>query len=148
MSPTAVEQPNPTAIKVIAALAGLISLLVLVQAVTGGVLARNSTKKGLINAHSGVAYLTAVLALAAVVVAFMMWRGKIGGSVVIGETVALLVGVVIQIGIGQQIGDVNEKGKHAGLLALHIPVALLVFGLALHLSTFVSNVRRGAALRR
>ncbi len=144
MSPTAVAQPNPTAIKVMAALAGAISLGVLVQAVTGGVMARNSTGKSLINAHSGVAYLVAVIALAAVVVAFLMWRGRAGGSVVVAETVALLVGAVVQIGLGRQIGKLGEAGKHPGLLAVHIPVALLVFGLAMHLSTFVANVRRRA----
>lgn len=143
MSPTAVERPNPPAIKAMAALAGCVSLGILIQAVTGGVLSRDSGHKGLINAHSGIAYLVAVLALAAVVVAFMMWRGKAGASVVIGETVAMLVGAVILIGIGQQIGDVSEAGKHPGLLALHIPVALLVFGISVHLSSFVSNVRRG-----
>jgi hypothetical protein len=143
VSRAADEQPNPTAVKAMAAIAGCVSLGILVQAVTGGVLSRNSSHKGLINAHSGVAYLVAVLALAAVVVAFMMWRGKAGGQVVIAETVALLVGVIIQIGIGQQIGDVNQAGKHPGMLALHVPLALIVFGLSLHLSTFVSHIRRG-----
>jgi hypothetical protein len=142
MSPTAVERPNPTAIKAMAALSGCVSLGILIQAVTGGVLSRDSGHKGLINAHTGVAYLVAVVALAAVVVAFMMWRGKAGASIVIGETVAMLVGAVILIGIGQQIGDVSEAGKHPGLLALHIPIAVLVFGISVHLSNVVSNVRR------
>jgi uncharacterized membrane protein YadS len=75
----------------------------------------------------------------------MMWRGKAGGQIVVAETIALLVGAIVQIGIGQQIGDVNEAGKHPGLLALHVPLALVVFGLSLHLSTFVSNVRRSRA---
>jgi len=135
-------RPNPTAVKAMAALSGSVALGILIQAVTGGVLSRDSSHKGLVNAHSGVAYLVAVLALGAVVVAFMMWRGKAGGSVVVAETVAMLVGVVILIGIGQQIGDVGQAGKHPGLLALHIPIALLVFGIAVHLSSFVSNIRR------
>jgi hypothetical protein len=142
MSSIAVDQPNPTAVKAMAAIAGCVSLGMLVQAVTGGVLSRNSSHKGLINAHSGIAYLVGVLAGAAVVVAFMMWRGKAGGQVVVAEAIAILVGAIIQIGIGQQIGDVNQAGKHPGLLALHVPLALVVFGLSLHLSTFVSNVRR------
>ncbi len=137
----ALKQPEPTAIKATAALAGIIALGVLVQAVTGGLVAREY-RKGVINAHSGLAYLLAVLAVAAVVVAVVMWRGKAGGQVVLYETIALLVAVIIQIGVGQQIGDPNQKGKHAGLLAIHVPLALLIFGLTLHLSTFVSNIRR------
>jgi hypothetical protein len=138
------EPPNPTAAKAIAALVGVISLLVLVQAVTGGLVSREGGHKGLINAHSGMAYLIGLLALAAVVVAVVMWRGKAGGQMVLAETVALLIFVVIQIGIGQQIGDIGKSG-HPGLLALHIPVALIVFGLAGHLSTFVANLRRSRA---
>jgi hypothetical protein len=144
MSPTAVEQPSPTAIKVISALVGCISLGILIQAVTGGAFAREAGHKSLIDAHKGLAYLVAVLALAAVVVAFTQWRGKIGGQIVVAETVALLVGVVIQIGIGQQIGGYRTAGTHPGMLAIHIPVALLVFGVAVHLQSFVSNVRRRA----
>jgi hypothetical protein len=139
MSPTA----KPTAAKAISALVGCVSLVMLVQAVTGGILARDSNHKGLLNSHSGLAYLTAVLALAAVVVAFMMWRGRAGGQAVIAETVALLVLVVVQIGIGQQIGNIHQAGKHPGLLALHIPLALFIFGLTVHLSSFVSGLRRG-----
>jgi hypothetical protein len=139
MSPTA----KPTAAKAISALVGCVSLIVLFQAVTGGILARNSNHKRLLDSHTGLAYVAAVLALAAVVVAVMMWRGRAGGQVVLAETVALLVLVIIQIGIGQQIGHVAQVGKHPGLLALHIPVALLIFGLTIHLSSFVAGLRRG-----
>lgn len=140
--PAALERPSPTATKAIAALVGVLSLGVLVQAATGGLVAREKGRKGWINAHSGIAYLVALLAVAAVVVAFVMWRGKVGAKVVMAETVALLVAVVIQIGIGQQIGDLGKGGTHPGLLAVHIPLALIIFGLALHLSTYVANLRR------
>lgn len=141
-SSAAVGQPSPTAVKSIAAIVGVLSLGVLVQAVTAGVFVREQHRDGWINAHSGLAYLIALLALAAVVVAVGMWRGKVGASVVMAETVALLVAVVIQIAIGQQIGDLDKAGTHPGLLAIHIPLALIIFGLALHLSTYVANLRR------
>lgn len=140
----ALVQPEPTAIKAMAALAGIVGLGVLVQATTGGLVAREN-RKGAIDAHSGLAYLVAVLALAAVVVAVVMWRGRVGGQVVLYETIALLVAVIVQIGIGQQIGDIGKSGSHAGLLAIHVPLALIIFGLTLHLSTFVSNIRRRGA---
>ncbi len=145
MSPNAsagVELPSPTAVKAISAVVGTVSLGVLIQAVTGGIFAREKDHKGLINAHSGIAYLVALLALAAVVIAYRAWRGKTGGQVVMAETVALLIAIIIQIGIGQQIGDIDKKGVHPGLLAIHIPLALIIFGLAVHLSTFVANIRR------
>jgi hypothetical protein len=139
-----VEQPSPTAIKAIAALVGTVSLGVLVQAVLGGIFAREKDHGGLINAHQGIAYLMALVALAAVVVAFMSWRGKVGGPVVVAETLAMFVAVVVQIAVGQEIGDLGKGGTHPGLLAIHIPLALIIFGLALHLSTYVANVRRGS----
>ncbi len=138
-----VEGPSPTAIKAISAIVGLISLGVLVQAATSGVFIREQHRQGWIDAHSGVAYLIGLLSLIAVVVAGVMWRGKVGAAVVVAETVALLVAVIIQIGIGVQIGDLGAAGSHPGLLALHVPLALIIFGLALHLSTYVANLRRG-----
>ena len=83
-----------------------------------------------------------MLALAVVVVGYVMWRGRTGGQVVIAEGVALLVLVVVQIGIGRKIGELGKGGTHPGLLAIHIPVALLILGLSVHLSTFVANIRR------
>jgi hypothetical protein len=134
--------PSPTAAKLVSAIVGVVALGVLVQAVTGGMFARERDHKGWIDAHSGIAYLIGLLALVAVVVALVMWRGRVGGSVVIAETVALLVAVIIQIGIGLQIGDLDKSGTHPGLLAIHIPLALIIFGLTLHLSTYVANLRR------
>ncbi len=141
-SSTPLSPPSPTAVKSIAAIVGVLALGVLVQAVTSGVFVREQHRDGWINAHSGVAYVVALMALAAVVVAVGMWRGKAGAPVVIAETVAMLVAVVVQVGIGQQIGDLGKAGTHPGLLAIHIPLALIIFGLALHLSTYVANLRR------
>ncbi|MGH9124546.1 MAG: hypothetical protein ACRDZ8_07450 [Acidimicrobiales bacterium] len=139
------NSPNPTTVKATAALAGVISLLVLIQAVTGGLVARESNRKGVVNGHSGIAYLVAVLAVGLVVVAVAMWRDRAGYQVVIGESVALLVCVIIQIGIGMKIGNLPVKGgDHPGLLAIHIPLALIIFGLTLHLQTYVTNLRRQA----
>lgn len=143
------ERPSPGAVTAISSVVGILSLAILVQAGTGGLIARETGRGGFVNAHSGIAYVVALLAVATVVVAVMMWRGKAGGQVVLYESIALLVLVIIQIGIGQKIGDLNKggaaaKGTHPGLLAIHIPVALLIFGLAVHLSAFVSNIRRRA----
>ncbi len=142
-APGALERPSPAAVKSISAIAGVLLLGVLFQAVSSGVFVREAHKDGLINAHSGVAYLVGLLALAALVVALVMWRGRAGGQVVIAETAGLFLAVVIQIGIGQQVGDLGKTGTHPGLLAVHIPLALIIFGLAGHLSSHVASVRRG-----
>jgi hypothetical protein len=135
------SKPSPTAAKTISAVVGVASLLVLVQAFLGGSLAHKATK-GLTNAHQGIAYLLLVLSVGAVVLAVMQWRGTTGGQVVLGETVAFLILVIVQIGLGQQLKKGGSTGTHGGLLAIHIPVALLLFGISLHLSTYVANLRR------
>ncbi len=135
------KKPNATAVKAISAVVGVLSLLILVQAITGGVIAREASHKGVIDAHQGLAYLVAVLAVATVVIALLMWQGRTGGQVVVAESVALLVCVIIQIGIGQQIG----KAGHSALLAIHVPLALIIFGIALHMSTYVANLRRSGS---
>jgi hypothetical protein len=141
MSAAATTQPpSSTAVKLISALVGVVSLLILLQAVTAGIFVRQPGKTTWVHAHQGMAYLAALLALAVVVVAFTTWKGMVGAQMIQREAVALLVAIIIQIGIGAQLGT----SGHTGLLAIHIPLALLIFGLALHLSTFVSNLRRSA----
>lgn len=136
------EQPSPGAVKSIAALAGVVALGTLIQAVMGGLVAREF-RKGVIDAHQGVGYLIGVVALAALVVALTQWRGRVGGQLVLYETAGMLVAAVLEIGVGQQIGDYGKSaGTHPGVLAIHIPLALIIFGLALHLSTFVAILRR------
>ena len=136
------EQPSPGAVKLIAALAGVVALGTLIQAVMGGAIAREY-RKGVIDAHQGVGYLIGLVALAAVVVAVTQWRGRVGGQLVLYETAGMFVAAVLEIGLGQQIGDYTKSGSmHPGVLAIHIPLALIIFGLALHLSTFVANLRR------
>ncbi|MGI8904649.1 MAG: hypothetical protein ACR2IP_13595 [Solirubrobacteraceae bacterium] len=142
--PGASERPSPAAVKSISAIIGVLFIGVLFQAVSSGIFVREQHHDGLINAHSGIAYLVGLLALAALVVAVVMWRGRAGGQVVVAETAALFIAVVIQIGIGQQVGDLGKTGTHPGLLAVHIPLALIIFGLAVHISAYVASIRRGA----
>jgi hypothetical protein len=137
---SAAQSPSPNAVKLISALVGVVALLILIQGVTAGIFVRQPGKTTWVHAHQGLAYLAALLAAAAVVVAFTTWKGMVGAQMVQRESVALLIAIIIQIGIGAQLGT----SGHSGLLAVHIPLALLIFGLTLHLSTFVSNLRRSA----
>jgi hypothetical protein len=140
MSPLLTSKPSPGAIKAISAVVGVLALAVLVQAFTAGRFVGEPGKsyKGFVDAHKGVGDLVVLLAVVAVAVAFTMWRGKAGFQMVAGETVVLLVLTIIQFGVGQQVS------KHPGLLTIHIPVAVLIFGVTTHLSTYVANLRRSA----
>jgi hypothetical protein len=137
MSPLLTSKPSAGAVKAISAVVGVLALAVLFQAITAGVMVRNFKRSKWVNAHMGVGDLIVLLAVVAVAIAFTMWRGKAGFRVVAGETIALLVLVIIEFGIGQSIE------KHTGLLVIHIPVALLIFGVTTHLSAYVANLRRG-----
>ncbi len=141
---SAAERPSMSAVKAISAVTGVVLLGVLFQAVSGGVFARQANHDGLINAHGGVAYLIAAMALVALIVALVMWRGKVGGNVVVAETAVLFVAAAAEVGIGQQVGDLGASTGHPGALAVHIPLAVIIFGLAVHLSAYAAGVRRGA----
>lgn len=145
MSPraSALPQPSSTAIKAMSAVVGVLALGVLFQAITAGIFLPSVSKTGAINAHKGVGDLVVLLALASVVMAFTMWRGRAGFQVVSGETIALLVLAAIELGIGQAMS--KNFSKHHGLLVIHIPVALLIFAVTTHLSTYVANLRRAGA---
>ena len=136
------ERPSPQAVTLMAAITGFLMLGVLFQGVSAGVFARKANQDGLIHAHAGVAYVLAVLALAALVVAVVMWRGRTGGNVVVAEAAVLFLALAVEIGIGSQVGGLASSGAKPGLLAVHIPLALIIFGLSIHLSTFVAGVRR------
>lgn len=137
---SALPAPSPGAITAISAVVGVLALAVLVNAILAGTFITKFLQpghsKGGINAHMGIGDLVVLLAIATVAIAFTMWRGKAGFPVIAGESVALLVFVIIEFGVGQQLE------KHSGLLVIHIPVAVLIFGIATHLSSYVANLRR------
>jgi hypothetical protein len=143
MSPRASALPAPTAFKAMSAVVGVLALGVLFQGITAGIFLPGVSKTGAINAHKGVGDLLVLLALATVVMAFTMWRGKAGFQVVSGEAIALLVLCVVELGVGQAMA--KNFGKHHGLLVIHIPVALLIFAITTHLSTYLANLRRSGA---
>ena len=118
------------------AVVGVTSLLVLVQAVLAGKFIDGRGGQGLINAHAGVAYAICLTSLVAAVVAFLSLRVR--APELWWGSLALFVLVVAQTAIGRTITD----GGHDGLITLHVPLAMIIFGISVWLPV------RSTALRR
>jgi len=127
---------------VFAALIGLTSLGILLQAVFAGVFVdRVNSHHSWLNAHDVNAdVVTALAVVAAIYAVVTLWSA--GRALVIGA-VALALLVIAQTAIGHAVTDNGDDG----LLALHVPLALLAFGLTIWLSVKARALRRAAADR-
>jgi heme A synthase len=119
-------------------LVGLTSLGVLVQAVTAGLFVNQDGRDSWVDVHGVVADVTWVLALVTAAYAFHRLR-RTHRTLFVGAT-ALFVLALAQTGLGHLITD---KGMD-GLIVVHVPVAVLLFGLATWLSVATSRLRRQA----
>jgi hypothetical protein len=122
-----------------AALTGLTSLAILLQGVFAGEFINRTNHGGWLSAHDVNADVVVVLAVVTAVYAVVSLRAA-ARPLVIGSIV-LAVLVVAQVGIGHAITDGNDDG----LLVVHVPLALLVFGLTIWLSVGARVMRRGAS---
>jgi heme A synthase len=115
-----------------AAVIGLTGLGILLQGVWAGLFIRNGSgfRASWVTVHSIGATVVMVLALVAVVVAFLQLRSR--REVVIGSIVYLLL-LVLEGVLGGLIGD------SPGLTAVHIPLALLLMGMTAWLSLRASR---------
>jgi hypothetical protein len=124
-----------SAFPLFASLAGLTSLGIFLQAISAGQFMSGHSHHTWVNVHSIIGNATLLVALVTAVVATVQLR-KVAGSLV-GWTWGLFVLLVIQVGTGQLVAN-----HHKGWVGLHVPVALIVFGLTVWLSV------RSALLRR
>jgi hypothetical protein len=123
-------------IRLYTSLVGLTALTILVQAVLAGEFLGGEGRDGWVSAHGVVADVSWVLALVTAVVAWRylrvshrpLWLGSAG----------LFVLDLAQTGIGHLITD----DGHDGLIVVHIPIALLLFGLTVWLSLRAAQLRR------
>jgi heme A synthase len=115
-----------------AAVIGLTGLGILLQGVWAGLFIRNGSgfRASWVTVHSIGATVVMVLALVAVVVAFLQLRSR--REVLIGSIVYLLL-LVLEGVLGGLIGD------SPGLTAVHIPLALLLMGMTAWLSLRASR---------
>jgi heme A synthase len=116
------------------ALIGLASLAVFLQAVWAGMMIREGKDydSSWVNVHDIGARAALVLALLATIVGIVKLRAR--RDLVIGAAV-LTVLIFVESWIGGVVGD------HPGAVAIHIPLAMAIFGLAVWLP--LRTTRRG-----
>ena len=119
-----------------AALTGLTSLAILAQGVFAGEFIDHGAHGAWLNAHDVNGYLVVVLAVVTAAYAVVYLRAE-ARPLAIGSAV-LAVLVIAQDAIGHAITDNGSDG----LIAVHVPLALIVFGLTIWLSVSARVMRR------
>ena len=117
----------------------LTSFAILTQGVLAGVFIGHENREGWVTAHGVVADVSWVLALATVVVGFRTVRRA--QPRLWWAAVALFVLALAQTGVGHLITDEGMDG----LVVVHVPLAMAVFGLTAWVSWGAWRHRRGAA---
>lgn len=130
---------SPTgALKGFAAFIGVTSVAIFVQAVTSGQFVSQKHRGGWITAHNVAADVVAVLALGTMVFAIVALR-RLSRTLLIGS-IALFVLVVVQTMIGHEITDNSQDW----LIGIHVPLAFIIFGLAVWLPIQSVALRRAS----
>lgn len=124
-----------------AALTGLTSLAIFAQAITAGAFINQPGRQGWVDVHGMVANAAWVFALVTAVLAVVSFRTL--APALTGAAVALFVLLIIQTGMGYAIA-----GGADGLLIVHVPLALLVFGLTVWLSVRAALLGRADQANR
>ena len=131
--------PSPSTLKWFSALTGLTSLSILAQAVIAGEFVSQKHRHGWIDVHDIVADVVAALALATMIFTIVALR-KSSRALLVG-TIVLLVLVVVQVFLGHQITDNNQDW----LIGIHVPLAFIIFGIAVWLPINSVALRRANA---
>jgi heme A synthase len=131
--------PSQKALKGFSALVGVTSLAIFAQAIVAGEFVSQDHRKGWIGVHAIVADVVGVLALATMIFTIVALR-RASRALLIGSIVLLAL-VVIQTFIGHQITDNNQDW----LIGIHVPLAFIIFGLAIWLPIKSVALRRSAA---
>jgi hypothetical protein len=124
---------------IFAALTGLTSLAILLQAVFAGEFIDRTSHGGWLSAHDVNA--DVVIGLAVVTALYAVVALRTAARPLVIASVVLALAVAAQTAIGHAISDSNDKG----LLVIHLPLALLVFGLTIWLSVSARRMRKAAS---
>jgi ABC-type uncharacterized transport system permease subunit len=119
---------------VFAALSGLTSLAILAQAFFAGEFIQHGARGGWLDAHSVGADVASVLAVMTAIYAFVKLRPDARALMI--RAIVLAVLVIIQNFIGHEITDSSEDW----LIPIHVPLALLIFGLTVWLSASARSI--------
>jgi lipopolysaccharide export LptBFGC system permease protein LptF len=138
-SPLAATTVPPSVLKWFSALVGLTSLSILVQAIVAGEFVSQDHRKYWIELHGTVAYFVIALALATMVFTIVKLR-RTKRAILLGSIV-LFVLVVVQVELGHEITD----NKQDWLIGIHVPLAFIIFGIAVWLPINTTMLRRSAS---
>ena len=118
------------------ALVGVTTLGIFLQAITAGEFVSQEHRGVWIDVHNIIANVTLLVALATAIVGLVAVRRAEAAAA--WASVVLFVLLVVQIVIGHLI----TEGKQDGWIAVHVPLAFVIFGITIWLSI------RGALARR
>jgi hypothetical protein len=121
-------------------LVGLTSLAVLVQGITAGLFVNQEGRDGWVTVHGVIADITWVGALVTAIVGFRTVRRMHHRLWIM--TGLLFVLALAQTGVGHLITD----GGMDGLLIVHVPLTMLIFGLTIWLVVATAHARRTGRL--
>jgi heme A synthase len=133
--PLVKDHPSAGAIRMFSLLNGLTLLGVLLQAVWAGEFVDRAGRGAWITVHEIGAFVVVVLALATALAAVRLRRAH--SALTLGA-LGLLVLIVVQTGMGEAI----TRASADGLIVAHVPIAVLIFGLGVYLSSLGARLRR------
>lgn len=126
------------AVRIFSVLNGLTLLGVLLQAVWAGEFIDRTGQGIWISVHEISGFVVVVLALASALAAITLRRAH--PALTLGAC-GLLVLIIVQTGLGEAI----TKAGANELIVAHVPIALLIFGLGVYLSSMGARLRRASA---
>ena len=132
---------SPVSLRWFSALTGLTSAAIFVQAIVAGEFVSQNHRDGWIGAHDIVADVVAVFALATMIFTIVVLRRRSRPLLI--ASIVLFVLVLGQVAIGHQITD----NKQDWLIAVHVPLAFVVFAIAGWLPISAAMLRRSAVPR-
>jgi hypothetical protein len=135
---TATSTPS-RAIRTFTALTGVTSLLIFLQAVTAGEFVSQDDRDSWIAVHNIVGNITLVVALGVAIFTIIAFRAS--NRVLMWATVGLFILLLAQTVMGHLITD----AKQDGWIGVHVPVALIVFGLTIWLSIRAVALRKASS---
>jgi lipopolysaccharide export LptBFGC system permease protein LptF len=140
---TAAQTPASTAaprgLRVFNALIGVTTLGIFLQAITAGEFVSQEHRGGWIAAHSVIANVTILVALATAVVGLVLVHAT--DKVLAWSSLALFVLLILQTVLGHLI----TEGEADGWIGVHVPLAFVIVALAVWLSVRGAQVRRRSA---
>lgn len=129
--------PTPGAVRIFSIVNGLTLLGVLLQAVFAGEFIDQFGPSPWIKVHEICGYVVVLLAVITAVAAIALRRAS--SALTIGALSQLML-IAVQTGLGEAI----SKAGSNELIAIHVPLAMLIFGLGIFLSSAGAQLRRAA----